>query len=88
MYEFAYDERVEGSRETMPERAALDRVIGLLRDARQKGPLSRERARALPHLRVRMAKEVDRVRAGGADDLAATIEIDEIVRDGLAWGDA
>jgi flagellar protein FlaF len=49
MYEFAYNEVVEESRETMRarERAAMDRVIGMLRTAQEKGPLSRERVDAL-----------------------------------------
>src|SRR5208282_1108174 len=53
MYEFAYNEVVEESHETMRarERAAMDRVIGMLRTAREKGPLSRERIDALFYLR-------------------------------------
>jgi flagellar biosynthesis activator protein FlaF len=53
MYEFAYNEAVEDSRQTMRarERAAMDRVIGMLRAAQEKGPLSRERIEALFHLR-------------------------------------
>ena len=45
MYEFAYNEVVEDSRQTMRarERAAMDRVIGMLRAAQEKGVLSRER---------------------------------------------
>jgi flagellar biosynthesis activator protein FlaF len=52
MYEFAYNEVVEESRETMRarERAAMDRVIGMLRAAQEKGPLSRERVDALFYL--------------------------------------
>ena len=52
MYEFAYNEVVEESRETMRarERAAMDRVIGMLRAAEEKGPLSRERIDALFYL--------------------------------------
>ena len=33
------------------ERAAMDRVIGMLRAAQEKGPLSRERVEALFYLR-------------------------------------
>lgn len=53
MYEFAYNDVVEESREVMraSERAAMDRVIGLLRAAQEKGPLSRERVDALFYLR-------------------------------------
>ena len=53
MYEFAYNEVIEDSRQTMRarERAAMDRVIGMLRAAREKGPLSRERVEALFYLR-------------------------------------
>ena len=53
MYEFAYTEAVEDSRQTMRarERAAMDRVIRMLRRAQETGPLSRERVEALFHLR-------------------------------------
>ena len=53
MYEFAYNEVVEESRATMRarERAAMDRVIGMLRVAQESGPLSRERVEALFYLR-------------------------------------
>ncbi len=53
MYEFAYNEAVEDSHQTMRarEREALDRVIGKLRAAQEKGPLSRERIEALFYLR-------------------------------------
>jgi flagellar protein FlaF len=53
MYEFAYNEVVEESRATLRarERAAMDRVIDLLRAAQEKGPLSRERVDALFYLR-------------------------------------
>jgi flagellar protein FlaF len=52
MYEFAYNEVVEESRAAMRarERAAMDRVIGMLRAAEEKGPLSRERIDALFYL--------------------------------------
>jgi flagellar biosynthesis regulator FlaF len=44
MYEFAYNEVIEDSGLTMRarEREAMDRVIGLLRAAQERGPLSRE----------------------------------------------
>lgn len=53
MYEFAYNEVIEDSRQSMRarERQAMDRVIGMLREAQQKGPLSRERVDALFYLR-------------------------------------
>ncbi len=53
MYEFAYNEAVEDLHQTMRarERAAMDRVIGMLRAAQEKGPLSRERVEALFYLR-------------------------------------
>ena len=53
MYEFAYNEVIEDSRQTMRarERQAMDRVIGMLRTAQEKGPGSRERVEALFYLR-------------------------------------
>jgi flagellar protein FlaF len=53
MYEFAYNEVIEDSRQTMRarERQAMDRVIGMLRAAHEKGPRSRERVDALYYLR-------------------------------------
>ena len=53
MYEFAYNEVVEESHQTMraSEREAMDRVIGMLRAAQEKGPQSRERVDALYYLR-------------------------------------
>src|SRR5271166_6996560 len=53
MYEFAYNDVIEGSHQTMRarERAAMDRVISMLHDAQEKGPLSRERVDALFYLR-------------------------------------
>ncbi|HKN28369.1 MAG TPA: flagellar biosynthesis regulator FlaF [Roseiarcus sp.] len=53
MYEFAYNETVEDSHQTLRarERAAMDRVIGMLRAAQEKEPLSRERVEALFYLR-------------------------------------
>jgi flagellar protein FlaF len=53
MYEFAYNEVIEDSRQTMraSERQAMDRVIAMLRTAQEKGPGSRERVEALFYLR-------------------------------------
>ena len=53
MYEFAYNEVIEDSRQTMRarERQAMDRVIGMLRAAQDRGPNSRERIEALFYLR-------------------------------------
>jgi flagellar protein FlaF len=53
MYEFAYNEVIEDSRQTMRarERQAMDRVIAMLRASQEKGPLSRERVEALFYLR-------------------------------------
>jgi flagellar protein FlaF len=53
MYEFAYNDVIEDSRQTMRarERAAMDRVIGMLRAAQEKGPQSRELIDALYYLR-------------------------------------
>jgi flagellar protein FlaF len=53
MYEFAYNEVIEDSRQTMRarERQAMDRVIAMLQTAQQKGPPSRERVEALFYLR-------------------------------------
>jgi flagellar biosynthesis activator protein FlaF len=53
MYEFAYNEVIEESRQTMRarERQAMDRVIAMLQEAREKGPWSRERVEALFYLR-------------------------------------
>jgi flagellar biosynthesis activator protein FlaF len=53
MYEFAYNEVIEDSRQTMRarERQAMDRVIEMLRAAQEKGPRSRERIEALFYLR-------------------------------------
>ena len=53
MYEFAYNEVIEESHQTMRarERQAMDRVIGMLREAQAKGPQSRERVDALFYLR-------------------------------------
>ena len=53
MYEFAYNDVIEDSRQTMRarERAAMDRLIAMLRTAQEKGPQSRERIDALFYLR-------------------------------------
>jgi flagellar biosynthesis activator protein FlaF len=53
MYEFAYNDVVEDSHQTMRarEREAMDRVIAMLRTAQEKGPQSRERVEALYYLR-------------------------------------
>jgi flagellar biosynthesis activator protein FlaF len=53
MYEFAYNEVIADSRQTMRarERQAMDRVIAMLRAAQEKGPQSRERVDALFYLR-------------------------------------
>jgi flagellar biosynthesis activator protein FlaF len=53
MYEFAYNEVIEDSRQTMRarERQAMDRVVEMLRTAQEKGPGSRERVEALFYLR-------------------------------------
>ena len=49
MYEFAYNDVIEDSHQTLRarEQAAMDRVIGMLRAAQEKGPHSRERVDAL-----------------------------------------
>jgi flagellar biosynthesis activator protein FlaF len=53
MYEFAYNEVIEESHQTIRarERQAMDRVIAMLRAAQEKGPQSRERVDALYYLR-------------------------------------
>src|SRR5271165_2397962 len=53
MYQFAYNDVVEDSHQAMRarERAAMDRVIAMLRTGQEKGPLSRERIEALYYLR-------------------------------------
>jgi flagellar protein FlaF len=53
MYEFAYNDVIEDSHQTLRarERAAMDRVIGMLRAAQEKGPRSRELVDALFYLR-------------------------------------
>src|ERR1700722_10461147 len=53
MYEFAYNDVIEDSHQTLRarEQAAMDRVIGMLRAAQEKGPQSRELVDALFYLR-------------------------------------
>ena len=53
MYEFAYNDVIEESHQTMRAREgeAMDRVIAMLRAAQEKGPQSRERVEALFYLR-------------------------------------
>ena len=53
MYEFAYNDVVEDSHQSMRarEHQALDRVIDLLKRAREKGPDSRERIEAFFYLK-------------------------------------
>jgi flagellar protein FlaF len=53
MYEFAYNDVIEDSHQTLRarERAAMDRVIAMLRAAQEKGPQSRELIDALFYLR-------------------------------------
>jgi flagellar biosynthesis activator protein FlaF len=53
MYEFAYNDVIEDSHQTLRarERAAMDRVITMLRAAQEKGPQSRELIDALFYLR-------------------------------------
>src|SRR3984885_13093783 len=53
MYEFAYNDVIEDSHQTLRarEQAAMDRVIGILRAAQEKGPQSRELIHRLFYLR-------------------------------------
>ena len=53
MYDFAYNDVIEDSHQTLRarEQAAMDRVIGMLRAAQEKGPESRELIDALFYLR-------------------------------------
>ena len=53
MYEFAYNDVIEDSHQTLRarEQAAMDRVIEMLRAAQEKGPQSRELIDALFYLR-------------------------------------
>ena len=53
MYEFAYNDVIEDSHQTLRarEQAAMDRVIEMLRAAQEKGPQSRELLDALFYLR-------------------------------------
>jgi flagellar biosynthesis activator protein FlaF len=61
MYEFAYNDVIEDSHQTLRarERAAMDRVIGMLRSAQEKGPQSRELIDALFYLRRLWAIFID-----------------------------
>jgi flagellar biosynthesis activator protein FlaF len=61
MYEFAYNDVIEDSHQTLraPERAAMDRVIGMLRSAQEKGPQSRELIDDLFYLRRLWAIFID-----------------------------
>ena len=53
MYEFAYNDVIEDSHQTLRarEQATMDRVIEMLRAAQEKGPQSRELIDALFYLR-------------------------------------
>jgi flagellar protein FlaF len=53
MYEFAYNDVIDDSHQTLRarEQAAMDRVIGMLSAAQEKGPQSRELIDALFYLR-------------------------------------
>ena len=61
MYEFAYNEVIDDSRQSMRAREgdAMDKVIAMLRTAQEKGPLSRERVEALFYLRRLWAIFID-----------------------------
>jgi flagellar biosynthesis activator protein FlaF len=61
MYEFAYNDVIEDAHQTLRarERAAMDRVIGMLRSAQEKGPQSRELIDALFYLRRLWAIFID-----------------------------
>jgi flagellar protein FlaF len=96
MYEFSYNEVVDDSRQVMRarERGAMDRVIVMLRGARDRGSNSRElrnpenelpeQLRAgIVSIGIWMNKEIDRFRTGQTSDLTPIIEINEIIRDGL-----
>jgi flagellar biosynthesis activator protein FlaF len=64
MYEFSYNEVVDDSREVMRarERGAMDRVIAMLRAARNKGENSREAIEATFYLRQLWAIFLDDLR--------------------------
>src|SRR6202041_546099 len=61
MYEFAYNDVIEDSHQALRarERAAMDRLIGMLRSAQEKGPQSRELIDALFYLRRLWAIFID-----------------------------
>src|ERR1700733_5611927 len=75
MYEFAYNDVIEDSRQTMRarERAAMDRVIGMLRAAQEKGPQSRELIDALFYLRRLWMIFIDDLNNERSDQLRAGI---------------
>jgi flagellar protein FlaF len=97
MYEFAYNDVIEDSHNAMRarERAAMDRVIAMLRAAQDKGPQSRERVDALFYLRRLWTIFIndlndpnnelpDQLRAGIVSiGIWMMIEINELIRDGL-----
>ena len=64
MYEFSYNEVVDDSHQVMRarERGALDRVIAMLRAARDKGENSREAIEAIFYLRRLWAIFLDDLR--------------------------
>src|ERR1700690_140013 len=61
MYEFAYNDVIEDSHQTLRarEQAAMDRVRGMLRAAQEKGPQSRELIDAPFYLRRRATIFID-----------------------------
>jgi flagellar protein FlaF len=65
MYEFSYNEVVDDSRQVMRarERSAMDRVIAMLRAARDKGENSREAIEAIFYLRRLWAIFLDDLRS-------------------------
>jgi len=74
MYEFAYNEIVEESAQAMRacEARALDRVIGMLRDAEPSGPKSRQGINALYQLRTLWTVFLDDL-SGSENALPATL---------------
>jgi flagellar protein FlaF len=74
MYEFAYNEIVEESAQAMRacEARALDRVIGMLRDAEPSGPKSRQGINALYQLRTLWTVFLDDLN-GAENALPATL---------------
>ena len=67
MYEFAYNEVIEDSRQTLRarERQAMDRVISMLRAAQDRGPQSRERVDALFYLQSAPMVNGENIRIDG-----------------------